>query len=110
MFQETVVYVPVDCCECSIRFFVPKTWDDEQRKNKKMWSCINGHRQHYVGDPEAVVLKKKLEETERRLATAHEEINQKAQSINHLLRSRSTLRGALTKAKKKNGSATEKTD
>lgn len=95
-FQETLTvnYVPVVCATCGLRFCMTMEWNNERRRVQDAFYCPAGHRQTYTGEKPEEALKRRVEYLETDVAS-------KRNHINHLERSRSTLRGAITKLKKK---------
>lgn len=89
-----VTYMPIVCCSCGLRFFVPEHWYNERVQKQDKFYCPNNHGQNFCGEKEEDRLK-------RRLTSAENDLEGKCRIIGHLERSRSTLRGQITKLKKK---------
>lgn len=64
-FQITLV--TQTCCYsfCGILFAVPKTWDNERRRDHSSFYCPNGHIQHYTGESDVQKANRLVAETER---------------------------------------------
>lgn len=95
-FMETaaVRYISITCCSCGLKFFVPDYWHAERVSKQDKFYCPNNHGQNFCGEKEEDRLK-------RRLTSAENDLEGKCRIIGHLERSRSTLRGQITKLKKK---------
>ena len=42
--------VTEECCVCGILFAMTSDFEKARRKDKKDFSCPNGHKQHYLGE------------------------------------------------------------
>lgn len=62
-----IFLVTQTCCHssCGILFAVPKTWNDERRRDHSSFYCPNGHIQSYLGESDVEKAYRLRAETER---------------------------------------------
>lgn len=96
--QHTTTLVTEECCTCGMVFAMPEHFQKQMRKTKAYFHCPNGHAQHY-NQSDADKLRKELEVTERRLATARESETYWRKESDRIDRSRNAIKGVLTKTK-----------
>jgi hypothetical protein len=91
------------CCAagCGITFAVPVRWSRQRRLDHVDWYCPNGHTQYFPG-------KSDVEELQEQLATANGNLNyyrglanERREDINKLEKQRTSLKGQVTKLKKR---------
>lgn len=63
---ETVEFVMMECCNCSIPFMIPNYQRKRLLSTRESFYCPNGHRQAYSGPTEADKLKEQLEAERKR--------------------------------------------
>lgn len=81
-------------------YFVPEEFDNQRRKDGVDFSCPSGHKNHYI-KTEADRLREKLTEMERRFAASESSYEQALSRIEVLNRQISSLRGVITKLRKR---------
>lgn len=71
-YQKTIIMVTVQCCSCGVVFGMPSDLNERFKDDPtKMFSCPNGHEQHYSkskSQREIDKLKRDLEDTQDLLA------------------------------------------
>lgn len=84
--------VEISCCwkPCRVSFWITKKHDDRLRNCHNTFYCPNGHGQSYGGESD----KQKLKRLEQSLKNRDWEIN-------HLTKSKSALKGVITRMKNK---------
>lgn len=87
---DDLVLTELNCCDCTVRFAVTKTFENRRRKDGRTFYCPNGHAQHYppaekprdeqVEDLEEQVeeLEGELHETKNALASERAQHDQQA--------------------------------
>lgn len=95
-FTVLTTYVVIDCYSCHCLFAIPQDVNEELHNTGGSFYCPNGHRQHYVQSTE-----RKLKEERDRTARLTARLDQERARSEQLERSRSAVRGQLTKVKKR---------
>jgi hypothetical protein len=101
--QVTADLITETCCrsDCGILFAVPADWQARKRRDHTNFYCPNGHDQHYVGKTEEEKLKEELKRTRENLEWHRERGDRLADDNMTLARSRTALRGVVTKLRRK---------
>lgn len=91
------------CCrsDCGILFAVPADWQQRRRRDHTNFYCPNGHSQVYAAKSEEEKLRDELASKERSLRWESDRRKRAEESAMNLARSRSALRGQVTKLKNK---------
>lgn len=90
----TLTLVLEECCSCHLQFAVPRDWQAERRRKRDIWTCPNGHRQHYTAEAEEERLRRVLRQ-ERALTTHYQDQAEAAE------RSARAYRGHITRLRRK---------
>ena len=80
----------ISCCECKVTFWVTKKHNEELLRCHNTFWCPNGHPQSYVGKSDTQKYKEEKERNE-----------QLTQDRDAMVRSNISLRGVVTRMKKK---------
>jgi hypothetical protein len=92
VFTATQTFETEDCYKCGVVFAMTEDFRQRRLRDRKEFYCPNGHGQHYLRESEG----QKIQHLEARLASAGE-------ARDHYKRSRDTMRGVVTKMKKRIG-------
>ena len=87
------------CCNCGIAFAMPGDYANKKKKNHKTFHCPNGHPQHYTrqSDEEKLQVQLKHCRLDRDFwIEGHKKEQTKRKAVE---RSRSSLKGVITKMK-----------
>ena len=79
---------------CGISWFQPTPFNEQRRKDHRLFYCPNGHGQYYPQENEKEKLRRKVEILERNLSS-------KECDLKYCKDSRRSLKGQITKLKKK---------
>lgn len=71
---DDLVLTEVNCCNCTVRFAVTKTFEDRRRKDSRTFYCPNGHAQHYP--PVEKPRDELVEDLEEQVEALHGELNE----------------------------------
>lgn len=92
------------CCECRIRFAMPKSMKDALVRDHSIFFCPNGHKQYFQGpndtEKELKEAKKSIEFYMRKYEYHDERINTLTQNYETEKRRRAALQGVITRMKK----------
>ena len=91
------------CINCGIVFAVVKKYIDKRRKDHRTFYCPNGHGQHYSQMSKEEQLKDQLKHCQLDRDFWLDEHGREQEKRTSVERSRSSLRGAFTKLKKRLG-------
>lgn len=72
-------YEPIECCSCSMMFYVPANWEKNRRDKHDGFWCPNGHLLIFNAKSEAEKLREELAAEQRRLHAALSRENEQAQ-------------------------------
>ncbi len=89
-------YTVIDCPNCGILFAVTEELEERRRKDGKDFYCPNGHSMAY-GNSDTEKLKKERDRSANLVAR----LDQERARRDHAERSRSAMKGQLTKVKKR---------
>lgn len=92
----TATLEPVSCFHCGTWFGIDSHLRAELLRTHRTFYCPSGHTQHYTGEPEEKVLKRWLESRDAEIASLRDQRE-------HLKNSNRTVRGHLTRVKKRIG-------
>lgn len=101
--QVETQLVTETCCrsDCGILFAVPADWQARRRRDHTSFYCPNGHPQSYTAKTESEQLRDELERTKRSLGWETDRRKRAEEGAMNLARSRSALRGQVTRLKNK---------
>lgn len=95
-------YVTHTCCNsnCGISYAVPKTWDDEKRRDYSTMYCPNGHPQSYKqGTSNEDKLRRENERLTQNRAYLEDQIRERDQKLEHELKKSTAFKGHVTRIK-----------
>lgn len=75
--HEMIDFTMHECGGCGIAFFVPSRWLKRKKEEHGSFYCPNGCNRIFTGKTEADKLKEQLEESERKRAADHENLQNK---------------------------------
>jgi phosphoglycerate-specific signal transduction histidine kinase len=88
-----------ECCNCHVRFAMPEGLSDRAQGDSQIWFwCPNGHKQHYT-EGELQRAQRDLREAQQRATRNREWAQSERERANRVERSRTALRGALTRVR-----------
>lgn len=107
MTETTITYsqqlTVVHCCDCGMAFAMPADYDRRRRNDHKWFWCPAGHEQHFIGETEAEILRRQLEQANRRAMRLSATADQAAARADHEAARARGYKGQLTKTKKRVG-------
>lgn len=95
----TLTLTVTDCSACGVVFGIPDDYDERRRKDGRTFYCPNGHECVYL-ETEADRLRKKLEQTSRRLEWAQNTANANGARALDSARSAAAYKGHLTRIRR----------
>ena len=101
--EITTKLVTITCCrtDCGILFAVPERWQQTRRRDHSDFFCPNGHPQRYNARSEEEKLREELASAQRSLKWQREDNRRLADDNMTLARSRTALRGVVTRLRRK---------
>lgn len=90
-------YITETCCQCGVPFALESGFKELKLRDGNIFYCPSGHQQHYLNSPSEQIhqLKETLIQKEKTIA-------EKNKYIDKIDRSNISLRGTITRMKKKN--------
>jgi len=86
-----------ECCHCGIMFAIPQALEQRARKDQAIWFyCPNGHHQHYSGKTAEQKATERAKRAEARATALTDQLEASE-------RSKSALKGVVTRTKKRIG-------
>lgn len=91
----------IACCECGMRFSMPKSMNDWYREDARRWFyCPKGHRQHYGGGESDIdAMRRERDRLKQQAARLEDERRQASELAASAMRSASAYKGAATRMK-----------
>jgi hypothetical protein len=93
----------IECCNCGLRFAVPRSWERSRRDDHKSFYCPNGHPQSFVGKSEAEIARDELAKEKQRREWAEAEAKRLREKNETAARSNAALRGHINHVKRRVG-------
>ena len=100
-FVANVKMTFLHCGSCGVPFAMSNDFITAKKEDHETWYCPRGCPRYYPSDTEEEKLKRKLREKQERLNQEIRCCISAREEANHLARSRSALKGQITKLKKK---------
>jgi len=91
--------VTIYCYKCGIAFCVTNDFDGKRLEDHGSFYCPAGHVQIYTRKSDLDKMKEKLRRSELETAQAEKELKATRKYVNHVEKSRSALKGQITKTK-----------
>lgn len=93
-----------DCIDCGVRYVVPKTVWDKQRKSGGFHHCSNGHNQGWnKSNSQDEIIRRERDRLKQRLAERDDDIRQEREGHKATGRQLSAQRGLVTRIKNRVG-------
>jgi len=108
MGAATVLYVEVleacgPCISCGVAFAMPREFKARKLEDHSNFYCPNGHPQRYLGETEAELLKKQLEQKQKQLEWKDQEIKRQRERTESAERGRAVYQGKYNRMKNRVG-------
>lgn len=94
-------FVIQECCVCNVQFAMTQDMDKRRLADHKAFFCPSGHSQSYTGKTEAQKQKERADKLSNQVDAARARSEYWRNKQERTARSRSAIKGQLTKAKKR---------
>lgn len=88
-----------ECCSCHMTFAMPVDFQRQRRRDHKIFTCPNGHQQHYTGPSDEEKLRAQIASLEGDVTAARADRNRARLLAEHAERSARAYKGHLTRIK-----------